>query len=269
MSGKSIRLTLLMLLGTGLVILPARLPAQQASTPDSAADSLLEGKRVFSTTCAACHGLDGRGGERGPDIATKREVQLLADQDVFRIVQDGIAGTGMPSFSSLGRAQIQGVVRYLRTLEGEGPMEKLPGDPERGKAVFFGQGGCSQCHTAKGEGGFIASDLSRYAGIQSAQEIRNAIIDPNRNLDQRCRGVTVTTADGKTRTGITRNEDNFSLQMQTFDGSFHLFKKSELRRVEYQPRSLMPADYGSKLSQGELDDVVSYLMSLGRERQSK
>src|SRR5690242_14976070 len=129
MSGKSIRLTLLMLLGTGLAILPARLPAQQASPTDSAADSLLEGKRVFSTTCAACHGLDGRGGERGPDIATKREVQLLADQDVFRIVQDGIAGTGMPSFSSLGRAQIQGVVRYLRTLEGEGPMEKLPGDP--------------------------------------------------------------------------------------------------------------------------------------------
>jgi hypothetical protein len=32
--------------------------------------------------------------------------------------------------------------------------------------------------------------------------------------------------------GRVRNEDNFSLQLQTLDGAFHLFMKSELRSFE-------------------------------------
>jgi putative heme-binding domain-containing protein len=115
-----------------------------------------------------------------------------------------------------------------------------------------------------GEGGFIASDLSRYAGTQTAKDIRSAIIDPNQNLDPRRRVLAVTTREGKTLTGVARNEDNFSLQMQGTDGAFHMFRKSELRSFEYQPRSLMPAAYGSRLSQQEIDDLVSYLMSLGK-----
>jgi cytochrome c oxidase cbb3-type subunit III len=69
---------------------------------------------------------------------------------------------------------------------------------------------------------------------------------------------------GKTRTGVARNEDNFSLQLRALDGTFHLFAKSELRSIEYQARSFMPADYGSRLSRRELDDLVSYVMSIAR-----
>ena len=247
------------------VISASRLRAQEIAPESADSESVVEGKRIFSTTCAACHGLDGRGGERGPDIAGKLEVQRLSDQDLLRIVQDGRAGTGMPSFGALGSVQVQAVVRYLRNLQGQIPAEKMPGDPALGKALFFGKAACSQCHMAKGEGGFIAADLTRYAGLQSADNIRGAITDPNKNLDLRERAVLVTTKDGKTQTGVARNEDNFSLQMQAIDGAFHLFKKSKLRSIEYQPRSLMPADYGSSLSRRELDDLVSYLMSLGRK----
>jgi mono/diheme cytochrome c family protein len=34
--------------------------------------------------------------------------------------------------------------------------------------------------------------------------------------------------------------------------------------MEHQPRSLMPADYGTSLSPVEIDDIVSYLMNVGR-----
>ncbi len=111
---------------------------------------------------------------------------------------------------------------------------------------------------------FIGSDLSSYAGARSADDIRSAITDPDKNLDPRKRPVTVTTLDGKKQTGMARNEDNFSLQIQALDGSFHFFAKSELRNIEYQARSLMPDDYGSSLSRQELDDLVSYLMSIAR-----
>jgi cytochrome c oxidase cbb3-type subunit 3 len=244
---------------------PAQLHGQGPLTPPAAgSSSLVEGQRIFATNCAACHGLDARGGERGPDIANKKEVQQLSDDALVHIIQDGKAGTGMPAFRSLGSAQIKAVVRHLRSLQGRAVAEQPPGDPERGRNLFFGKPGCSQCHMANGEGGFIGSDLSSYAGARSADEIRNAVTDPGKNLDSRKRPVTVTTLNGRKQMGMTRNEDNFSLQIQALDGTFHLFAKSELRSVEYQAQPLMPADYGSRLSRQELDDLVSYLMSMGR-----
>jgi len=110
----------------------------------------------------------------------------------------------------------------------------------------------------------MGSDLSNYTSTRSADEIRIAITDPNKNLDPRKRTVVVVTADGATLTGIARNEDNFTLQLQTADGTFHFYKKSDLRNIEHHPQSLMPGDYGSRLSLKDLDDLVSYLMRVGQ-----
>ena len=112
----------------------------------------------------------------------------------------------------------------------------------------------------------MGSDLSGFASTQSPVEIRSAITNPNRNLDPRKRVVIVTTANGQVLTGLARNEDNFSLQLQTTDGAFHLLNKSEMQKIEYQPRSLMPDDYASRLSSKELDDLVSYLVSIARNK---
>ena len=57
---------------------------------------------MFESVCATCHGLDGRGGERGPNVATRAEVQQLSDADTLRILQAGIPAAGMPAFSALG-----------------------------------------------------------------------------------------------------------------------------------------------------------------------
>lgn len=169
----------------------------------------------------------------------------------------------MPAFDSLGGAKIEAVARYLRVLQGKrsGPVV-LPGDARAGKALFFGKAGCSQCHMVGGKGGFIAADLTDYGRAQAVDAIRDAITNPNREPSPRDRGVIVVTRDGQKIFGVARNEDNFSLQLQTSDGAFHLFMKSDLEHVEYQPQSLMPSDYASKLTRRELDDLVSYLASL-------
>jgi cytochrome c oxidase cbb3-type subunit III len=252
----------MLVLTAALPFVPVRLKAQQAAAPQPGPSPAREGQRIFQTSCAACHGLDARGGERGPDIATRREIQQLPDEALLRIVQDGVAGTSMPSFRSLGSAEIEAVVAQLRSLQNQGAQGALPGDPERGKALFFGKPGCSACHMAKGEGGFLASDLSGDSIARSAEDIRSAITEPNRNLDPRKRPVTVITRSGKQITGVARNEDNFSLQLQGLDGTFYLFAKRELRSLAYQDRSLMPADYQTRLSGQELDDLVSYVMTV-------
>ncbi len=64
---------------------------------------------------------------------------------------------------------------------------------------------------------------------------------------------------------MRRNEDTFSLQMMDASGTLHLLDKQQLADVRIENTSLMPGDYATKLSAGEIDDLVAYLSTL-RER---
>jgi cytochrome c oxidase cbb3-type subunit 3 len=231
--------------------------------------TLLEGKQIFASSCAACHGLDGRGGERAPDIATRRKTQRLSDVKLARVVDAGLPGTGMPSFHSLGASAINSVVSYLRTLQGEGKSASLPGNPQKGESIFFAKRGCSDCHMVSGKGGFLAADLSSYARTRSVEEIRKAITNPDSARKAGEKVVMAITRDGAKYVGIVRNEDNFSVQLQTVDGSFHFFMKSELQTVERQPQSMLPTDYHSALGGRELDDVISFLIRSARTSETR
>jgi len=235
--------------------------AAQAKPASTHANPPSEGAQSFSAYCASCHGLDGRGGERAPDIATARKLQKASDSDLAKVVREGITGTGMPSFRSLGEAKIQALVKHLRALQGMDSATTMPGSPQSGKELFFGKASCSQCHMANGAGGFLGSDLSAYARGRSVAEIRTAVTEP---ASDRGKAVLVTTNDGAQFEGIVRNQDNFSLQLQTRDGAFHFFDKAGLRQLERRPEPIMPSDYASRLSAKELDDLVSYLIQLGR-----
>jgi len=230
---------------------------QPGSTPQEANSAA----QTFAVNCAACHGLDGSGTQRAPNIVSGASVQKLSSADLLRIISDGVPGTGMPGFRSLGEDRVRAVVEYLKNLQGKNSAEQVHGSPQQGKAIFVGKGGCSACHMIAGSGGFIAPDLTTYALSHSPERIKAAITDPS-TRDARTTMVNVTTADSRQYRGIVRNEDNFSLQLQTMDGSFHFFNKSALKRIDRETASVMPADYGSKLTSAELDDLVSYLMSL-------
>jgi len=229
--------------------------------PQTASNHSISGQQVFNSTCSACHGLDGRGGEHAPNIATSPEIQGLTDKRIEQIVRNGIPAAGMPAFKLLKDAQVSAVVKYLRRLQDRGiATGPTSGDPERGRVLFFGSARCSECHMANGRGGFLGADLSGYGKVHSPVSIREWIIDPNKNLDPRHAFAIVTTKAGTKYSGVIRNEDNFSLQMQTADGNFHLFDKSELMRIDRQSRSIMPSQYGSTMTPSEINDVISFLM---------
>ena len=239
----------------------------QAQSPGArrvSSATLLEGKQIFASSCAACHGLDGRGGERAPDIATRRGTQRLSDLKLARIVDAGVPGTGMPSFHSLGASAIKSVVSYLRTLQGGGKSASLPGNPQKGESIFFAKSGCSDCHMVGGKGGFLAADLSSYGHTHSVEEIREVITNPDSMRKAGDKIVLAVTRDGTKYAGLVRNEDNFSLQVQTVDGNFHFFMKSDLQTLERQAQSVLPAGYHSALGSRDLDDVISFLIHSAR-----
>ncbi|HEX3684038.1 MAG TPA: c-type cytochrome [Bryobacteraceae bacterium] len=221
------------------------------------------GQAVYQTNCAGCHGLDGRGGEHAPDIATVQRLQRLTRAELLRTIRNGVPGSGMPAFGArLTHGQLTAVAGYLRSLQGAQTSVPLPGNPDTGRGLFFNKAGCSACHMADGQGGFLADDLSSYAATHSIEQIREAILNPNNNLDPRHAFAAVATNDGRQYTGVIRNEDSFSLQLQSRDGAFHLFEKSSLADIKRERRSIMPANYGSTLSPQDLDDLIGYLLRI-------
>lgn len=249
-------------------LLCAPCPAQAPSAGS------ITGARRYTQFCAGCHGADGKGGDKAASLATSRSVTSRSDAELFRIVRDGTA-QGMPPFAQIGDANLAAVVQYLRILEQNAvptPASATaapPGNANAGRALFFGKAGCSSCHMVHGEGGFIAPNLTTYTRNRSTQAVVDAIITPDSPLVASARVVTVTTVAGDKITGVLRNEDAFNLALQTQDGRYHFLSRSDLTAVTYSDHSLMPLDYGTRLTSNELSDIVGFLIASSHEPQGR
>jgi cbb3-type cytochrome c oxidase subunit III len=86
--------------------------------------SAAEGKRLFESVCAGCHGAQGKGGE-GPALNNKVLQEAATDSYFVETVARGRRGTAMAGFlnpspvrPTLTRADIECLVAYLRSLQG-------------------------------------------------------------------------------------------------------------------------------------------------------
>jgi cytochrome c oxidase cbb3-type subunit 3 len=219
-----------------------------------------EGKHLFESSCAVCHGLDGGGGEHAPNIGRASSAKSKPDATLAGILRDGIPGKGMPSFNRFSDLEFQSLLSYLRFLQGKSEARSDVGNPVQGKQLFFGAAGCAECHAMRGEGHFLSTDLSDFADDHDTNEIRDAIVNPRQQEREPHSLARVTTNSGQVLAGVIRNENNSSLQIQDADGQFYLFMKSDLRSVERSPAPSMPVDYEQKLGAAEIDDLVSYIV---------
>jgi mono/diheme cytochrome c family protein len=73
------------------------------------------GAKLFAQRCTNCHGDDGRGTTKGPDLA-QPEVQAQTDGALFWKISSGNSRHGMPSFSFLPEAQRWQLVLRVRSL---------------------------------------------------------------------------------------------------------------------------------------------------------
>jgi mono/diheme cytochrome c family protein len=203
------------------------------------------GQQLFESACAGCHGLDGKGGEHAPNIATSSKFHNVSDSALAHIVHDGITVSGMPAFGSIfNSSQINEVVSYLRILQGTQKSARISGDAETVRTLFKEKARCAECHSVNGTGGFLASDLSGYGETHSPDELRQQILNH--------RGITrVVTRQGKKYEGLLRNEDNFSIQLETFDGDFVFIRRADVAVMEHKKLSILDSN--------NLDNLISYL----------
>lgn len=80
------------------------------------ADAVAGGRKLFQQRCATCHGDDGRGSTKAPDL-TQPVVQVQSDGALFWKVSSGNTRQGMPSFSFLPELQRWQLVLHIRAAE--------------------------------------------------------------------------------------------------------------------------------------------------------
>jgi putative heme-binding domain-containing protein len=227
----------------------------QASPPNSAE----QGRAVYRSNCAFCHGLTGRGG-RGPNIATTQLNQGNQDEDLRRIITEGVPGTSMPAFPRMEAEEMRDLIAFIRHLQGSGsPPERVAGDPRRGRQLYV-KTGCPACHRIAEEGSDYGPDLSRVGAARSVEYLTYSITDPSADISENYEGVTVVTQDGRRVTGIRINEDTFTVQFRDMPQKIHMFEKAGLKEVIHEKNSLMPAY--KQLAGQDLKDLLAYLVSL-------
>jgi cytochrome c oxidase cbb3-type subunit 3 len=241
--------------------------AQQAAPADKATSksrsTRADGRQLFESTCATCHGLDGRGAERGPNIATRPAARRLSDEEILAILRNGRPKSGMPAFGALGTAKLESLRRHLRELQGLDDNRLATGNSRQGRELFVQKGGCVECHAVNGAGGFLGPDLSIYGAVTPFVEMREQIAQHDRL--PRAKVVTLTTRDGRRLIGMVRNEDNFSLQLQTLDGNFHFLQRSEMVKPGIEPAQNQAGTPGTNLKSDEVEALVSYLVEVAKK----
>lgn len=135
------------------------------------------------------------------------------------------------------------------------------GDIGNGRQLFFGKATCSSCHAINNEGSKFAPDLTNIGEIRSRHDILEAILFPSASF-AREHETSKIIARNNTYTGIIKEQLPDAIVVATGPGSATRVQKSDITSIEPVNTSLMPPGLDKQLTQQELSDLVSYLVSL-------
>lgn len=229
----------------------------------STAFDIEDGGRVYQTACATCHGPDGDL-IAGIDFSRGLYRRELTDEQIADVILAGIPGTPMPPTPGMSDEQALRVVAYLRAMGVTGATTAAAdGDASRGRAIFEGEGGCTDCHRVGRHGSRLGPDLTRIGALRRAAELEASLLDPQAEVQPYNRFYSVTPKDGEPVTGRLLNRDTFTVQLMDADERLRSFEKSELLEHGFVD-SPMPSFRG-ELNAQEIADVVSYLVTLRGE----
>jgi len=163
-----------------------------ASQTQASRSEFLDGERVYATNCAVCHGQNGDGGGMAAHmlVTQPRDFRpgsfkfrstpsgaLPTDDDLLKIVTEGIRWTAMVGRSDLTASQRQAVVQYVKTFSRRFVTEQLqrqitvsPEPPRSRELVAQGRqlyrdADCAKCHGERGDGkGISSTELTDDSG---------------------------------------------------------------------------------------------------------
>jgi alcohol dehydrogenase (cytochrome c) len=210
--------------------------ALQAQSP---AD-LAAGRAQFETRCGGCHGGDGKGGPRAPNVVNPSLVQQRTADEVRDLIRDGLPDRGMPGFQ-VPEPDLTKLVAFYLSLTA--PAFNTPphgGDASvaRGEKLFFA--GCAGCHTRGPEAKVIGPDLARVGLERTFAELERSIVAPSETIESGYQVMEVTVKGEGSYKAFARNRSLHDLQLQTFDGRLVFLSRGEYEDAVALDDSLMP-----------------------------
>ena len=238
---------------------------------DGDPDAIRAGGVDYQARCASCHGENAKGTDRGSDL-TGIWAAGETDQQLAQIIRRGVPNTLLTHSFGTDKS-VWAILAYLKTLNVGSNNPLASGDAAKGKNIFVAR--CNGCHEVNGSGGNLGPELSQVGSARSlpflAEKIRHAssyIMDAysGGNVTDGYQPVTLVTLDGKRIRGVKKNEDAFSVQIEDSQQRLQGYLKSNLREMVNETKSLMPDFDRGILSDRDLEDLLSYLVTL---RESK
>jgi putative heme-binding domain-containing protein len=207
--------------------------------------------------CSDCHGPEGDA-VANVDLGHGRFRLATTDPELVGIVLRGIPNTTMPPHN-FSEAEAASIVRFLR--EKASRAAATAGNAANGRTLFTGKGNCASCHRVAGAGSRLGPDLSDVGRLRNSTDIERAIVDPDSMIVPSNRFVRLVARDGATITGRLLNQDTFNVQLIDSKEQLRTVPRADLKEFAFIDKSPMPS-FRDKLTAGEVNDLVSYLVSL-------
>jgi PQQ-dependent dehydrogenase (methanol/ethanol family) len=230
--------------------------AQGGNNGQATQAQMQDAPRQFRQTCTLCHGSDAAGTDRAPTMVNSAHLRSMTDSDIATVITKGKGK--MPAFP-LPQADIDVLVRYIRSLNVTASTAAVAGDAKAGERIFFGDGPCSFCHAASGRGSPNGPDLSGVARRLTLTQMMQSLSDPGARIPAGYESVSVEMNDGSKRQGFARAEGGHDLVLQTSDGKLQLLLDSEYRGITPDKHSAMAVYQGTA---DQRRDLLAYLITL-------
>ena len=128
-------------------------------------------------------------------------------------------------------------------------------DASRGRAIY--QRTCAACHVMYGEGGKIGPELTGSNRADVDYLLLN-VIDPNYDVPEGYRLVTITSKSGQVFAGMVSEEDDTKIVL-TMVGQTSVIAKADVKSRMTLKISLMPESLLLTLKDNEFLDLIQYL----------
>ncbi len=252
----------LVLLFILLIVTSAIMPGAATFAQAPPSPLVAEGEKQFKQSCGFCHGPDATGA-RGPDLIRSPMVAHDVNGNLIgEVIRNGRPDKGMPPLP-LSKDQITAIAAFLheRTRQAlssshvprQYPLQKLlTGNAAAGKAYFDGPGGCTACHSAKG-------DLKGVADKYPPIRLQTRMLYPRG--DAAAPTVTVVLPSGQRLEGPLLHLDEFNVALRDGSGWYRSFPLDKVK-VEVHDPLAAHRELLDKLTQQQFHDLFAYIETL-------
>jgi putative heme-binding domain-containing protein len=136
------------------------------------------------------------------------------------------------------------------------------GDVERGKALYWSTAAqCANCHKLGDKGISLGPELTTIGKQRTREELLESLLDPSRKIDPMFTAYLVSTAQGKTYTGLLVRRDEKGVVLRDAQNKEVVIAAKNLELFQASRVSLMPAALLAHLTPQEGADLLAFLVS--------